>query len=420
VAELVQLTAGSIDITPLRPAPLAGWRDRAEYFERVSDPLEINGILLRDRRVAALLLSVDALYVGGHLLEAIEGQLERVGLANCVVLAAASHTHYAPALDATKPALGLIDDQYAAQVQERASTLVERLANWAPDDARLCYGSGSAVHAVNRRRLGWHMAGGLPRRAIGMRANPSGPNDQSIHLVRFDGEDGQPLAVLWSYACHPVAFPRPLEVTADFPGVVRHALRAQFGSDLPVLFLQGFSGDLRPPAMIPPGRHPKRRMKDVLQGPSLGRFSEADYAQWSGSLARIVSGVASGKLTALAPAVRCATVRVPLGRLIEGGDEPRELTISRFELADTLQLLALSAEVVVEYGTSLTRLFPELQSIPVGCAGDVYGYLPTQRMVGEGGYEAEDFLESFGLAGRFRPTAEQAVTDAMREFAAVR
>lgn len=420
MAELVQLTAGSIDITPLRPAPLAGWQDRAEHFERVSDPLEINGILLRDRDVAALVLSVDALYVGRHLLAAIDSQLDHSALENYLVLAAASHTHYAPALDTTKPALGLIDEHYAAQVQERVSTLVERLFTCAAEGARLRYGSGSTEHAVNRRRFGWHMRGGLPRRTIGMRANPSGPSDRTIHLVRFDKENGQPLAVLWSYACHPVAFPRPLEVTAEFPGVVRRALRAQFGPDLPVLFLQGFSGDLRPPAVIPAGRHPKRRIADVVQGPSLGRFSEADYAQWSGSLARLVSGVASGELAALAPSVRHATVAIPLGQLIEGGDELRELTISRLELADTLQFLALSAEVVVEYGASLARLFPGVTSIPVGCAGDVYGYLPTCRMVGEGGYEAEEFLESFGLAGRFRASVEEAVTEAMRELAAAR
>lgn len=418
MGELLRLTAGSIDITPQRPAPLAGWRDRAEPFERVADPLEINGILVRDGVVAALVLSVDALYVGGRLTQAIEDQLERVGLGDCYVLTAASHTHFAPNLDATKTALGALDEQYVERVEERVSALVERLVNSAAQPARLRYGSGGAAHSVNRRRPGWHLAGGLPRRTVGMRANPSGPNDQTIHLVRLEREDGKPLAVLWSYACHPVAFPRPLEVTAEFPGVVRRALRGLLGPDLPVLFLQGFSGDLRPPAVIPTGPHPKRRIADLLQGPSLGRFSETDYAQWSDSLARLVSGVASGELAALAPAVRQATVTVPLGQLLEGGDELRELTISRLELADRLQLLALSAEVVVEYGGSLSRMFPGVQSIPVGCAGDVYGYLPTRRMVGEGGYEAEEFLESFGLRGRLRASAEQAVMDAMRELAA--
>jgi hypothetical protein len=416
VGELLQLTAGSIDITPKRPAPLAGWQDRTEVYERVADPLEINGILFRDADIAALVLSVDALYVGAPVLQTIEDQLERVGLANCYVLTAASHTHYAPNLDATKPALGALDEQYLDHVEKQASELVERLVDCAATGARLRYGSAAAAHAVNRRRMGWHLSGGLPRRGVCMRANPSGPTDETIHLVRLDGVDGQPLAVLWSYACHPVAFPRPLDVTAEFPGLVRRALRAQFGSELPVVFLQGFSGDLRPPALIPAGRHPNRRISDVLQGAPLGRFSEADYAGWSGSLTRLVSGVASGELTAFAPKVRHATVTVPLGDLIEGGGQLRELTISRLQLANRLQLFAVSAEVVVEYGTSLAQLFPGIHSIRVGCAGDVYGYLPTRRMVGEGGYEAEEFLEPFGLMGQFRPSVEQTVTEAMREL----
>jgi hypothetical protein len=420
VTELLQLAAGSIDITPQRPIPLAGWQDRVEPFDRVADSLEINGILLRDGDVSALVLSIDALYVGNRLLRSIERQLERSGLDDCLIFAAASHTHYAPTLDATKPVLGPLDEQYVAYVEERTSAFVERLVNCAAEGARLCYGVGSAAHAVNRRRLGWHLMGGLPRRTVAMRANPSGPNDQTIHVVRLDGEDGQPLAILWSYACHPVAFPRSLEVSAEFPGVVRGALRAQFGSDLPVLFLQGFSGDLRPPAFIPAGRHPKRRIADLLRGSRLGRFSEFGYAQWSGTLARLVSGVASGELAGLAPAVHHAIVTVPLGRLIEGGHEHGELTISRLELSDSLQLLGLSAEVVVEYGTSVARVFPQIRSIPVGCVGDVYGYLPTRRMVREGGYEAEEFFEPFGLKGRFRISAEQAVTDAMQELVAAR
>jgi hypothetical protein len=49
----------------------------------------------------------------------------------------------------------------------------------------------------------------------------------------------------------------------------------------------------------------------------------------------------------------------------------------------------------------LKRLRAPASVIPVGCVGDVFGYLPTSEMVPQGGYEAQGFLPRFGLGGSF-------------------
>ena len=51
--------------------------------------------------------------------------------------------------------------------------------------------------------------------------------------------------MLWNFACHPVMYHSPMNVSAHFPGDVRKELR-EILSDIPVVFLQGFSGDIRP------------------------------------------------------------------------------------------------------------------------------------------------------------------------------
>jgi hypothetical protein len=48
--------------------------------------------------------------------------------------------------------------------------------------------------------------------------------------------------------------------------------------------------------------------------------------------------------------------------------------------------------------------------IPVGCVGDVFGYLPVDTMVREGGYEARGFVRRFGLRGKFVPNVTAIVT----------
>src|SRR5207247_4126446 len=56
---------------------------------------------------------------------------------------------------------------------------------------------------------------------------------------------GKDVAACWSYACHPVGFPVLNDLSAEYPGLVRHMIRASCG-DIPVVFWQGFSGNIAP------------------------------------------------------------------------------------------------------------------------------------------------------------------------------
>ena len=172
---------------------------------------------------------------------------ERLGVDEASLLVAATHTHTAPALDPGKPRLGPCDPGYAALVAQRATELLGRLASIDPVPCHVDYRTGAADHAINRRRPGWHVSlRHLPYRGVRRAPNPTGPRDETLHLLTFSDPTDRPLAVLWSYACHPVGFPARTRVSADFPGVVRRALRDAHGAELPVLFLQGFAGDVRP------------------------------------------------------------------------------------------------------------------------------------------------------------------------------
>ena len=412
------VAAGSIDITPHEPVPLAGFTGRTGSFTRVADTLELNALLLQQDETCALLLSADVLFVGDEVEAALRRRLEDAGLVDCLVLAAASHTHFAPAVDTQKPALGVADEQFRDSYIRAAINLADRLLDEPPTSARIRYAEGVAAHSVNRRRLGWRLASGLPRRTALMRANPAGPNDQSLHVLRIEDEENTTRAVVWCYACHPVSFPHTHEVTAEFPGVVRAQLRASLEADTPVLFLQGFSGNLRPPAIVAPGRNPARRLAQLVEGPDIGSFSEPKYWCWAGSLAELVAGIASSPASrVISTELRHQTRMMPLSTLVEGPAGDLQLTMTQLELSKDLQLFAINAEVVVEYVDRLRQLFPRVRTIPVGCAGSVFGYLPTDRMLDEGGYEAAGFFQWCAIPGRFRPVIEGRVVDLMKEFA---
>jgi len=300
-------------------------------------------------------------------------------------------------------------------VDDRATELLRRLAGAAPPPGRLTYTAGAAEHAINRRRLGWRLSPRhLPRRAALRAPDPAGPRDETVHVLTFHDADARAVAVLWSYACHPVSFPEPRRVSADYPGVVRRALRAAYGAGLPVLFLQGCAGDIRPRELGRPAGA-ARRIAELVLGKLFTPFTPLEYAAWAGSLAARVVDVARAPASPheLTPAATLA--RLPLSQLMEGVPAGRSVTFQRVRLARGVAITTVSAEPVAEYGLALrARGGPEVV-IPGGYSDTVFGYLPSGHMLGQHGYEDEGFLEAFGLGGggaRFRPGVEQVAQQA--------
>ena len=389
----------------------------------VADPLELNALLLRSPQTTLAILTADLLFVTEDLKRRIAAAVRpELALDEASFLFAASHTHFAPGVDPSKPRLGAPDPAYVDFVVERGAALLRHLAaaRSASGEPRLEYRSGLAAHAINRRRMGWRLsphAPHLPRRAALRAPDPAGPRDETVHVVTLPSSSGPPVALLWSYACHPVCFAEPRHVSADYPGVVRRALRHAFGDDLPVLFLQGCAGDIRPPELGRP-RTLGRRLAELVVGKLFTPFTPAEYTAWSNSLGARVVEVASApaRTFPLAPSARAAHTSVPLSDLLDGAPAAdRSVTFQRLTFSPGLAIAAMSAEPVAEYGLALRAGEPEGRIvIPVGYTNSVFGYLPTAEMLGQHGYEDEGFMEAFGMTGRFRPDLERVVEQAWR------
>ena len=83
---------------------------------------------------------------------------------------------------------------------------------------------------------------------------------------------------------------------------------------------------------------------------------------------------------------------------IEGIDH---LTIYEADLGRDIKFIGLSAEPVAAWGEDFRRYAGKGKLIfPLGCIGTTYGYLPTKKMLSEGGYETEGFFKIFG----YRPS----------------
>ena len=86
---------------------------------------------------------------------------------------------------------------------------------------------------------------------------------------------------------------------------------------------------------------------------------------------------------------------------------PYLVQVVRF--GDDLMIVALAGEVVVDYSLRLKR---ELTDAPLWVAGysnDVFGYVPSLRVLQEGGYEGGGAMRYTPLPGPFAPSVEERV-----------
>ncbi len=92
-----------------------------------------------------------------------------------------------------------------------------------------------------------------------------------------------------------------------------------------------------------------------------------------------------------------------------------ELVINRFAFSSDHEFICISAEVVIEYLPLFQKLNPKKKIIGVGYTDFVFGYLPTDKQIQEGGYEGADFFSAFNLKGQFNPNIEKQVVEAVQK-----
>ncbi len=404
----MKVAAATVEITPERVVTLGGNGLKEEIFDSIDSSIEINGLRLVGDSSEIFVISVDSLFFPVSLLESAL-QLLRPALELKVeqFLLCASHTHYAPHLDEDKPQLGTVDIRYREFVVKQLVKLIAGLCGQRLVETCLSYCRLDIQGlSVQRRQKVWRLLWRVfPWRIIRMVPNLEAKIDTAAHLLYFrEINSGKQIAALWSWACHPVLYHSAKSLTAHFPADVRNYLRQR--EDLPVLYLQGFSGDIRP-RQIAAARSLGEKLCRLVNG-SLGfiDFTQETYTEWVAELFGQLnhSPETEDTLLAITPFVRRQELK--LSEIWNGGSPVDEVILQALFLDQNTVLLTVSAEVVSGYSLKLKELFPQLRIIPVGCTGSVFGYWPTRAMLVEKGYEVDGFKANFSLHGQFRKNLE--------------
>lgn len=207
----------------------------------VNDPLYVKALALRDKDTAAVIVTVDAVAIGeigrirNDFLANVRSRLQKeLSIPPSNVVVNASHCH------------GVV----CADVEERTVQAVkEAWRNMAP--VTVGAGRGHEDRIMENRRLTLkdgrqadvRHAYALPpdEEVVGI-----GPVDPEIGLLRLDRENGQPLAVVYNFACHPIQGVPSGGNTADISGFASKAIEESLGHGAVALFVQGCAGDINP------------------------------------------------------------------------------------------------------------------------------------------------------------------------------
>ena len=79
-------------------------------------------------------------------------------------------------------------------------------------------------------------------------------------------------------------------------------------------------------------------------------------------------------------------------------------------------LVALGGEVVVDYAIRLAREYPARQMWVAGYSNDVFGYVPSLRVLREGGYEGGDAMIYYARPGPFNAQVEELIIGKVQQL----
>ena len=410
------------DITPGEMLWMAGYGNRKHVAEGTAAPLLAKALLIEDeedRRVVIVTIDLIGDNFPRRLSEEIAGRVKEItGIERERILFNFSHTHSGPVESVCDGALvtyGLNAQQQAA-VNEYTRVLQSKLVGLIAEAAKklrpaiLSYGRNQATFAMNRRKS----------------INPDGPVDHTVPVLRVSDANGKLLAVVFGYACHTATLGGDFyQYNGDYAGFAQAALEtAHPGST--ALYMAGCGADINP--------QPRKTLELARQhGNSLAAAVDRAMAEQmhliDGPLT--VAFDRAGVPFVDPPSKEELEKRIGQGNIYE--QRLTELLIKRIDergaieteyacpvqvvrFGKDLTLVALSGETVVDYALRLRRQHDGTRLWVAGYSNEVFAYLPSERVLGEGGYEASGAMKYFGFHGPFKPGVEERVIGLVEEL----
>ena len=380
-AEETEWKAGvaTANITPDRPMRMSGYGARKAPATGKDQDLFGKALAIEDKEGnRVVFITLDLIGVIAELRTAVEQQVqEKYNLPPHALVMNASHTHCGPAYGRPE-----VEDYFNSIVTKLVGAVGEAIEKLAP--AHLGYAHAKCGFAMNRRTP--------TDKGFYNHPNPNGPVDHTVPVLRVDDAEGKLQAVMFGYACHNTSVGY-LRWLGDYAGFAQQYFE-EAHPGVTAMFLMGCGGDQNP---YPRGT-----------------------AEWASKHGRSLCTAVEAALEVTQRTLRHQNrITGPLKSVMETvalefAPENREdfdYPVQVIQFGNDLSIITLGNEVVIDYVLRLKRELGKEDGPIIWVAGysNVYsGYIPSKRVLLEGGYEAR--------SRPWKPTLEERIIAKVHEL----
>lgn len=411
-------------ITPTQPMWMGGYGARDHPSEGTLVDLWAKVLAIEDAKGnKVVLLTTDLLGIPQKMSNRIRDQLAvNYGLTRSQVILSSSHTHSGPVLtDALFNIYPLDTTQteiirkYWNELEKKIIVLVgEAIRSMVP--AQLFSQNGVTRFQVNRRNNS--------EDSLNKQPNLNGPNDHAVPVLKVTDTAGKLIAVAFGYACHPTVL-NIYQFSGDYPGFAQLEVEKMHPGAM-AMFFQGAGADQNP---LP------RRTIPLAQ-------------QYGRELAAAVDRVLNEDMKKLEPLISTAYSEINL----TFSTPPTEEEIRKFEKEGNIYqqrwakqqlkilskngslltsypypvqiwklgdqaIMAFGGELVIQYAIELKKLFGQ-DIFVMGFVNDDVGYIPSEKILKEGGYEGDSSQKEYGLPAKWEPGIQAKILNEFEKMAA--
>ncbi|MBU0611498.1 MAG: neutral/alkaline non-lysosomal ceramidase N-terminal domain-containing protein [Armatimonadetes bacterium] len=409
-------------ITPPFMMNMGGYGTRRDQgFETIHDDLFVRALTLDDGQSRAALLTFDALFHERSFNDRLaEYAQAKHGVPPEQLVVSWTHSHAGPATADYDP--GQESPEYEAFLWERSVACLDR-AFLNGFEGSLSLGSVEGDWGMSRRKCVDGKFVNAP--------NYEADHDRTMDVLRLHSADGAERAVMLVWSCHPVTMGARMNLSGEFPGRLCQLVEAaMYGTQC--LFFQSAGGDSRP-SIVAAG--------DAWR---TGDFGDVD--QMSRAMAEAVE---EGLRNACFAPVELSLAGRSFVVNLETETYPREFfepyaastdpashsvwaqwTLDHYDtsepvlplhcglvrLGDGVYVAHMGGEVTYEVKQVVQAALAPARVVFIGYT-DCCAYVPGDRIIAEGGYEAEGSVVEYCLKGAIRPGVNAKVTAAFQTAA---
>jgi hypothetical protein len=420
VATAAQLSVGvaQVDVTPDFPIRLTGYVARKSESQGVQEHLYARAMAIgTDARDACVLVTIDNTGIPASLTDAVAARLaNEIGIPRERLAFTCTHTHCAPRLNGAL--VNIFGRELTPEEQAHVDRYTKLVADKLDEVAKAAVGDlKPATLAIGRGNVGF----------AANRRTPGGPVEHEMPMLVARDPSGKVRAILTNYACHCTTLgPDMNQTSGDWAGYACEDLEREYPGAVALVTI-GCGADANP--------KPRGKLK-MAQDHGNEIATEATRLIMDDSDLRPIHAAPQGKIKKIELAYdRIPTraewealakrpdpvgynARTQLAKLDRGETLPTALpyTVETWTFGNDLAMVFLTGEVVVDYDLRLKHDYDPTRLWITSYANDVPCYIPSKRVLSEGGYEAEGAMVYYGRPSKLAPSVENDIIRTVHEL----